>query len=101
MNIHTGTWDFQLGRVFGLEPELLASTLPEIYPSVHHYVTVMPGLAIGGLPITGVLVYQQAERFGQIIFSSIEYRNTYGTCGLILSIHGYIPEQTNNIHSMT
>src|SRR5690625_51498 len=96
MNIHTGTWDFQLGRVFGLEPELLASTLPEIYPSVHHYGTVMPGLAIGGLPITGVLGDQQAASFGQTIFSAGEAKNTYGTGCFLLYNTGKEPVLSNN-----
>src|SRR5690625_5052506 len=91
MNIHTGTWDFQLGRVFGLEPELLASTLPEIYPSVHHYGTVMPGLAIAGVPITGVLGDQQAASFGQTIFSPGEAKNTYGTGCFLLYNTGSQP----------
>lgn len=79
MNIRTGQWDYDLGNVFGLDPKLLQSALPQIHPSVHHFGTVIDGLAIGGLPITGVLGDQQAASFGQTIFSAGEAKNTYGT----------------------
>src|SRR5699024_7781194 len=84
MNIHTATWDYQLGHVFGIDPQILESALPQIYPSVHDYGTVTAGFAVAGVPITGVLGDQQAASFGQTIFSSGEAKNTYGTgCSLL------------------
>lgn len=91
MNIKTGQWDFELGTVFGIDPELLADTLPEIHPSVHHYGTVATGLPIAGVPITGVLGDQQAASFGQTIFSTGEAKNTYGTGCFLLYNTGSEP----------
>lgn len=79
MNIETGKWEYGLGEIFGIDTGVLESALPQIYPSVHHYGTVVAGLSIGGLPITGVLGDQQAASFGQTIFDAGEAKNTYGT----------------------
>lgn len=91
MNIRTGQWDYQLGHVFGMDPVVLESALPEIYPSVHHYGTVAHGLAVAGVPITGVLGDQQAASFGQTIFSAGEAKNTYGTGCFLLYNTGTQP----------
>lgn len=91
MNIHTATWDYQLGHVFGIDPQILESALPQIYPSVHDYGTVTAGLAVAGVPITGVLGDQQAASFGQTIFSSGEAKNTYGTGCFLLYNTGHEP----------
>src|SRR5699024_11816818 len=65
--------------------------LPQIYPSVHLYGTVMPVLAIVGLPITCVLGDQQAASFGQTIFDAGEAKNTYGTGCFLLYNTGNQP----------
>lgn len=91
MDIRTGQWDAELAEVFGLEPDIFTSALPEICPSVYHYGTVMEGLAIAGLPITGVLGDQQAASFGQTIFSAGEAKNTYGTGCFLLYNTGTEP----------
>lgn len=91
MDIRTGQWDVGLGEVFGLAQDIFTSALPEIYPSVYPYGTVVEGLAIGGLPITGVLGDQQAASFGQTIFSAGEAKNTYGTGCFLLYNTGSTP----------
>ena len=50
-----------------------------------------PGLAIAGVPITGVLGDQQAASFGQTIFSAGEAKNTYGTGCFLLYNTGSKP----------
>lgn len=91
MDIHTGQWDLALGEIFGLAPKVLESSLPTIYPSVHHFGTVANGLAIAGIPITGVLGDQQAASFGQTIFAAGEAKNTYGTGCFVLYNTGTEP----------
>lgn len=91
MDIHTGQWDLALGEIFGLAPKVLESALPTIYPSVHHFGTVANGLAIAGIPITGVLGDQQAASFGQTIFAAGEAKNTYGTGCFVLYNTGTEP----------
>lgn len=91
MNIHIGAWDYQLGHVFGIDPKVLESALPEIHPSVHDFGTVAQGLAVAGVPITGVLGDQQAASFGQTIFSAGEAKNTYGTGCFLLYNTGSEP----------
>lgn len=91
MDIRTGQWDLALGEVFGLAPKVLEAALPNIYPSVHHFGTVTNGLAIGGIPITGVLGDQQAASFGQTIFATGEAKNTYGTGCFLLYNTGTEP----------
>src|SRR5690625_480436 len=91
MNIHTGDWDLQLGSIFGMDPTQLASMLPTIHPSVHDFGTVASGLAIAGVPITGVLGDQQAASFGQTIFSPGEAKITYGTGCFLLYNTGSQP----------
>lgn len=91
MNITTGQWDFELGAVFGMDPGVLEVALPTIHPSVYDYGTVAPGLAIAGVPITGVLGDQQAASFGQTIFSAGEAKNTYGTGCFLLYNTGAEP----------
>lgn len=91
MDIRTGQWDFELGSVFGMEPKILETALPDIHPSVYDYGTVAPGLAIAGVPITGVLGDQQAASFGQTIFSAGEAKNTYGTGCFLLYNTGSKP----------
>lgn len=91
MDIHTGQWDLALGEIFDLAPKVLESALPTIYPSVHHFGTVANGLAIAGIPITGVLGDQQAASFGQTIFAAGEAKNTYGTGCFVLYNTGTEP----------
>lgn len=91
MDIRTGQWDEALGEVFGIDPHVFETALPKIQPSVHHYGNVIDGLAIGGLPITGVLGDQQAASFGQTIFSPGEAKNTYGTGCFLLYNTGTEP----------
>ena len=91
MDIQTGTWDADLGRIFGIAPAVMESALPAIYPSVHHFGIVGAGLSLSGVPITGVLGDQQAASFGQTIFSAGEAKNTYGTGCFLLYNTGTEP----------
>lgn len=91
MDIRTGQWDIGLGEIFGIDAQLIDTALPEIHPSVHHFGTVIEGLAIGGIPINGVLGDQQAASFGQTIFTAGEAKNTYGTGCFLLYNTGTEP----------
>lgn len=91
MDIQTGQWDLALGEVFDLDPKVLETALPRIYPSIHNFGTVVKGLPVAGIPITGVLGDQQAASFGQTIFAAGEAKNTYGTGCFLLYNTGTEP----------
>jgi glycerol kinase len=81
-DIHAGTWDPWLLRLFGIPKSLL----PEVRPSSADFgVTAHPSLPIG-IPIRGVAGDQQAALFGQRCFSAGQAKNTYGT-GCFLLMH--------------
>ncbi|WP_374033616.1 glycerol kinase GlpK [Bdellovibrio bacteriovorus] len=81
MNIHTGWWDEDLLKIFGV-PEAI---LPEICPSNSDFgVTRGLGFMPDGIPITGIVGDQQAALFGQTCFETGDSKCTFGTGSFLL-----------------
>src|SRR5581483_10160609 len=74
-NIHSGAWDDDLLRLFGVPRQLL----PEVCPSSEFYGQVITSLALRGVAIAGIAGDQQAALFGQLCTSPGMTKNTYGT----------------------
>lgn len=81
-DIHKGSWDPWLCKLFGV-PEAM---LPEVKPSSGDFgLTAHPGI-ISDIPLRGVAGDQQAALFGQTCFESGQAKNTYGTgCFLLMN----------------
>nr|BFD60278.1 glycerol kinase GlpK [Bdellovibrio sp. CKG001]BFD66132.1 glycerol kinase GlpK [Bdellovibrio sp. HAGR004] len=81
MNIHTGWWDQDLLKLFGV-PEAI---LPEICPSNAEFgVTHGLGFMPDGIPVTGIVGDQQAALFGQTCFDVGDSKCTFGTGSFLL-----------------
>jgi len=88
MNIHTGWWDEDLLKLFGV-PE---SMLPEIAPSSGEFgVTKNLKVLPDGIPVAGIAGDQQAALFGQTCFDAGEVKCTFGTGSFILLNTGAKP----------
>jgi glycerol kinase len=81
LNLHTGQWDEELCRYFGVPP----AVLPEVKPSAADFGTTA-GLSVlpDGLRVAGVAGDQQAALFGQCAFAAGEAKCTYGTGAFFL-----------------
>lgn len=87
MNIHTGKWDAELMKLFGVP----ASLLPEICPSSGEFGrTKGLGFLPDGIPIAGIAGDQQAALFGQSCFEVGEAKCTFGTGSFLLMNTGKI-----------
>jgi glycerol kinase len=83
-NIHTGVWDEDLLKLFGIP----GSILPEVRPSSEIYGRTASVMAPGspGIPIAGIAGDQQAALFGQLCTQPGMVKNTYGTgCFLLMN----------------
>lgn len=81
MNIHTGWWDEELLKLFGVP----AGVLPEICPSNADFgATQGLGFLPDGIPITGIVGDQQAALFGQTCFDVGDSKCTFGTGSFLL-----------------
>ncbi len=81
LNLHTGQWDDELCRFFGVPRALL----PEVKPSAADFgATAGLDFLPDGLPILGVAGDQQAALFGQCAFGAGEAKCTYGTGAFFL-----------------
>lgn len=81
MNIHTGWWDEELLKLFGVPEKIL----PEICPSNADFgFTRGLGFMPDGIPITGILGDQQAALFGQACYAIGEAKCTFGTGSFVL-----------------
>jgi glycerol kinase len=79
-NIHTGAWDDELLRLFGVP----RAALPDVRSSSEVYgVTRLLG---GEIPIAGIAGDQQAALFGQVCTRPGMVKNTYGT-GCFMLMH--------------
>lgn len=86
MNIHTGEWDRDLLKLFGIPIDML----PEIRDSSGIFGKTQ-GLNFlpDGLPISGIAGDQQAALFGQTCFSVGEAKCTFGTGSFLLMNTGH------------
>ncbi len=81
-NIHTGAWDAELCRLFGIPMALL----PEVHDNAHVYGMTDPEYFGLPIPIAGMAGDQQAALFGQCCFAPGTAKSTYGTgCFLLLN----------------
>jgi glycerol kinase len=89
-NIHTGDWDDELLKIFGVPrsmlPEVRSSS--EVYGESH-----LLGAAI---PIAGIAGDQQAALFGQVCTKPGMVKNTYGTGCFMLMNTGTKPIASRN-----
>ena len=79
-NIHTGDWDDELLRLFGVP----RSILPEVRSSSETYAETH--LFGGAIPVAGIAGDQQAALFGQVCTRPGMVKNTYGT-GCFMLMH--------------
>jgi glycerol kinase len=81
-NIHTGEWDAELLRIFGI-PEAL---LPEVHDNAHIFGETEKSLFGRAIPIAGMAGDQQAAMIGQACFETGMAKSTYGTgCFMLLN----------------
>ena len=90
-NIHTGDWDDELLRIFGL-----ARACAEVRSSSEIYGET--DLLGGTIPIAGIAGDQQAALFGQICTRPGMVKNTYGTgCFMLMHTGGKPIASKNNL----
>ncbi|MBK7433442.1 MAG: glycerol kinase GlpK [Chitinophagaceae bacterium] len=91
-NIHTGQWDGELEKVFGIP----GSMLPQIRSSSEVYGTTQNILTAHHIPIAGIAGDQQAALFGQMCTHPGMVKNTYGTGCFMLMNTGEKPVASRN-----
>ena len=95
-NLHTGTWDEDLLRLFKIPP----SVLPEIRDTAGAFGEIAAGLPAAGAPITALVGDQQAALYGQACFTPGTAKATYGTgCFLLLNTGEKVVASTHNLLS--
>ena len=87
LDIHRGSWDSELCRLFRV-PEAL---LPEVHDNSHLFGLTAPGLFDRQIPIAGMAGDQQAALFGQACFEPGMVKSTYGTGCFMLMNSGAEP----------
>jgi glycerol kinase len=89
-NIHTGAWDDELLKIFGVP----RSMLPEVRSSseVYGHATLLGA----SVPIAGIAGDQQAALFGQVCTKPGLVKNTYGTGCFMLMNTGTKPIASKN-----
>lgn len=78
MNIETGEWDDELCRLF----DVPAEALPAIGPNAGDFG------AVGGIPVTGAIVDQQAALYGHGCRDAGDAKITFGTGAFALAVAG-------------
>jgi glycerol kinase len=89
-NIHTGDWDDELLKLFGVP----RSVLPEVHSSSEVYGE--SNLLGAMIPIAGIAGDQQAALFGQVCTQPGMVKNTYGTGCFMLMHTGAKPVASKN-----
>jgi len=91
-NLHTGDWDDELLKLFGVP----RATLPAIHPS-SHVVGHTQGVSFlpDGIPVAGMIGDQQGALFGQACFKRGMAKCTYGTGAFILLNTGTRPTHSS------
>jgi glycerol kinase len=89
-NIHTGDWDDELLKIFGVP----RSMLPEVRSSSEVYGE--SNLLGASIPIAGIAGDQQAALFGQVCTKPGMVKNTYGTGCFMLMNTGTKPIASRN-----
>jgi glycerol kinase len=91
-NIHTGRWDGELLKLFGIP----ASLLPEVRTSSEIYGEISTSLGLQNVIIAGIAGDQQAALFGQMCVHPGQAKNTYGTGCFLLQNLGPKPIASRN-----
>ncbi|MFA6962857.1 MAG: glycerol kinase GlpK [Opitutaceae bacterium] len=91
-NLHTGDWDDDLLKLFGIPRAML----PEIRSCSEIYGHVDRNLYPAGAPIAGIAGDQHAALFGQACFTPGMAKNTYGTGCFMLMHTGQKPVVSRN-----
>jgi glycerol kinase len=91
-NIHSGTWDKELLKLF----KIPASLLPEVRTSSEVYGEISTSLGLQKVPIAGIGGDQQAALFGQMCVHPGQAKNTYGTGCFLLQNIGTKPVASKN-----
>lgn len=89
-NIHTGAWDEELLKIFGIPKSLL----PQVLDSDGGFGNCT--LFGGEVPITGVLGDQQAALMGQNCTEIGEAKITFGTGAFLMAQLGQTPKNSTN-----
>lgn len=94
-NIHTGQWDDELLELFGIDRAIL----PQIRDSATHYAYTDPLDFLGArVPISGILVDQQAAMVGQACITPGTIKTTYGTgCFMLMNTGDKAVASTNGL----
>lgn len=94
MNIKTGTWDQDLGEIFGID----LNDLPKIVDSNANFgETNLFGLIPHKIPILSVLGDSQAALFAHGCFNPGDFKVTFGTgSSVMLNIGNNLPKNINN-----
>ena len=92
-NIHTGDWDQDLLDLLEIDRKIL----PEICDSAQVYGYTDPDVFLGlRIPISSVMVDQQAALFGQACMTPGTVKTTYGTGCFMLMNTGDVPTRSEN-----
>ncbi len=92
LNLHTGQWDEEMLRLFGIPRQIL----PEVRPSSGSFGEIADRAFPYGMRICGVAGDQQAALFGQACFEVGVTKNTSGTGCFMLMQTGERPVASKN-----
>ena len=92
LDIHTGTWDDELLRLFRIPRAML----PEVRDCAHEFGVTDPAILGAAIPIRGMAGDQQAATIGQACFEPGMMKSTYGTGCFALLNTGATPVTSNN-----
>lgn len=82
-NIHEGTWDDELLKLF----DIPANILPTIHANTHLFGETDPALFGRAIPIAGIAGDQQSALIGQACFAPGMVKSTYGTgCFMLMNM---------------
>jgi glycerol kinase len=92
-NIHTGNWDHELLKLFGIPVNML----PEVRSSSEIYGEAAAGLlGADHIPIASICGDQQAALFGQLCLATGQTKVTYGTGCFMLQCTGSVAVASTN-----
>jgi glycerol kinase len=91
-NIHTGTWDDELLRLF----KIPSSMLPQVCASSEVYGDIAADVGLGNVAIAGMAGDQQAALFGQMCLRPGMTKCTYGTGCFMLQNTGAVAVPSRN-----
>jgi glycerol kinase len=91
-NIHTGEWDDEMLRLFGVPRALL----PEVRDCSGLFGEIDPSVLDGAVSVMGIAGDQQAAMVGQACFAPGMVKSTYGTGCFLLLNTGAAPVTSTN-----